>query len=61
MATEPMLNKIGKYEWADPRHCFKLSHRFAKVFFFEVVDVEVVERLENALEIFLESHRGRVG
>jgi len=56
-----MLNKIGKYEWADPRHCFKLSHRFAKVFFFEVVDVEVVERLENALEIFLESHRGSVG
>ena len=56
MTTEPMLNKIGKHKWADPRHRFKLCDRLSKVLFFEVVDIEVVERLEDALQVLFQSH-----
>lgn len=59
MTTETVLDEVGQHERRHARHRFKLSDRFAEIFFLEIIKIEVVEGLEHALQVLFQPNRRR--
>lgn len=58
-----MLDCVAKHEWRHAGHFLELVDRLAQILFFQVVEIERIEFLEDPLQIALQSSRGleRIG
>ena len=61
MPAQSMLNGIAEDKGRHPRHLFEFVHRFAKILFFEMVQIKGIKLFKDGLQVTLQSTSSNQG